>query len=123
MNRSGPPYTLRSAHIFVDDLGLANEFYVATLGMPLIYAGQGFLILETGSCQLMIFENTDGTEPVGVGTGLHFGVANIDELYQELCLKGVRFLGAPATHDWGGRMVSFLDCSGNSLSFVQYPEA
>ncbi len=41
-------YTLESAHIFVNDLALAKNFYVETMGMTLIHGDPMFFILEVG---------------------------------------------------------------------------
>ena len=114
-------YRLGSAHIFVDDLPKAREFYAEKMGMSLTYEEAGFFIIDTGESTLMVFDGRGGGDRIGGGTGLHFSVDAIDALVAELTTKGVTFLGEPRTHDWGGRMVGFTDPAGNVSHLVQYP--
>lgn len=113
-------YRLRSAHIFVNDLAAAKEYYVDKMEMTLQLETPGFLIIDAGEASFMIFDGSGGGDPIGVGSCLHFGVEDIDALFPRLQARGVNFLGEPTTHDWGGRMVSFVDPSGNVLHLVQY---
>lgn len=115
-----PQYRLRSAHIFVNDLPAAKEYYVDKMEMTLQIETPGFLLIDAGEASFMIFDGSGGGDPIGVGTGLHFGVEDIDALFPRLRGRGVNFLGEPVTQDWGGRMVSFVDPSGNVLHLVQY---
>ncbi len=69
---------------------------------------------------MMVFDGSGCGDRIGGGTGPHFGVDDIDALFTELALKGVHFLGEPQTHEWGGRMDSFSEPSGNVLHLVQY---
>lgn len=118
---SSTKYRLASAHIFVDDLPLAREFYAEKMGMTLTFEDKGFLIFDTGESTLMVFDGSGGGDRIGGGTGLHFSVEAIDDLYAELKSKRVEMLGTPQTHYWGGRMVGFRDPAGNVSHLVQYP--
>lgn len=115
------PYVLRSAHVMVSNHAVARQFYVETLGMPLLFEGPDYLGIDTGTCGLMVFAVPD-RQPGRTSTCLHFGVGDIASVYADLREKGVEFLGVPQRHDWGGVMVDFCDPDGNVMHLVQYPE-
>lgn len=121
---------LSAARVFVRDLGQAQAFYSAVLGLSLRAGGVefGFCVLDAGGIQLVL-EPVDDQAPgddqalVGRFTGLSFAVDSAHAQHARLSALGVVFTSPPQAQPWGGILATFKDPSGNQLQLVQGPGA
>ena len=112
-------------NVFVSDFERALTFYrdqfdltVAMADPDFAYAsfateGAGFAINAVGD---------DQRELVGRHTGIGWGVASLDDAYQSLCAKGVKFSSPPTQQPWGGYMAMMQDPDGNIFYLDQFRE-
>ena len=63
--------------------------------------------------ELGLFGNPPGIDHIS------FAVADVNELYAELCKAGVAFAAPPEDQSWGARMVGLKDPDGNNLYLLQ----
>jgi catechol 2,3-dioxygenase-like lactoylglutathione lyase family enzyme len=134
----------------VTDLDRAERFYVDTLGMKLLHRdkgelGQGRIVVQNGSGQLLFLEKVDqlsarsrfcgpDTENVpdpGQGVrykGAHLAIsvqspAEYDEIYPKLELAGCHLEGDILAHRRaaGTKTVYFYDPFGNRLQLIIVP--
>ncbi len=108
--------------IWTNDLVKSRAFYSEVLPFEVKIDGaeDGYVIIGTDSIDL-ILGNDDG-EWSARHTGLSFWVDDIQASYREMASKGVAFVGEPEQQFWGGWLVDFKDCSGNTLTLVQNPD-
>jgi lactoylglutathione lyase len=109
--------TLHSFAIFVNDLARAREFYVDTLGLPVVASGSfGFQLLES-SPHLSVHpaEHPDAKAMVGRHTGITFEVDQLLEFCSMLGERGVKFVAEP-TQQGFGVMALVADPDGNVLA-------
>ncbi len=77
----------------------------------------------------LVVETVAGDAPeedrvlVGRFTGLSFTVPDVAAKHRELAARGVPFSGPPESQQWGGRLATLGDPSGNELQIVQPPMA
>lgn len=109
--------TLHSFAIFVHDIARAREFYVETLGLPVVASGSfGFQLLES-SPHLSVHpaEHPDAKAMVGRHTGITFEVDQLLEFCSMLGERGVHFVAEP-TQQGFGVMALVADPDGNVLA-------
>ncbi|MEG9298378.1 VOC family protein [Mangrovibacillus sp. Mu-81] len=105
----------------VKDLDRALNYYKETLGLTLLFNTDRMAFLETGGLRLML-SLPEKEEFAHSSSVLYFQVKNIQETYEHLSGKGVRFIGEPhvvakmeLTETW---MVFFKDTEGNTHAFM-----
>ena len=109
--------SLHSFAIFVNDIERAREFYVGTLGLPVVASGSfGFQLLES-SPHLSVHpaEHPDAKAMVGRHTGITFEVDQLLEFCSALGERGVKFVAEP-TQQGFGVMALVADPDGNVLA-------
>ena len=108
--------------IWTDDLAASRAFYTGVLPFQVKVDGfdQGWVIVGTPTIDL-ILESDDGAESSRY-TGLSFWVDDIHATHRDLSGKGVHFVSDPQQQEWGGWLVDFKDCTGNTLTLVQNPD-
>jgi lactoylglutathione lyase len=109
--------TLHSFAIFVTDITRAREFYVDTLGLPVVASGSfGFQLLES-SPHLSVHpaEHPDAKAMVGRHTGITFEVDQLLDFCSMLGERGVKFVAEP-TQQGFGVMALVADPDGNVLA-------
>ena len=115
---------LTSVRIFVTDLPAAAKFYADVVGLEQVGNAPGVALFGTNP-QLVI--ETADTEAhaeglVGRFTGVSFATENAAGLHQTLTRAGVKTHGAPERQPWGGIFLHADDPSGNTITFLQWPD-
>jgi predicted enzyme related to lactoylglutathione lyase len=109
--------TLHSFAIFVTDIDRAREFYVDTLGLPVVASGSfGFQLLES-SPHLSVHpaQHPDAKAMVGRHTGITFEVDDLLAYCGALGERGVKFIAEP-TQQGFGIMALVADPDGNVMA-------
>ncbi len=109
--------TLHSLAIFVTDIDRAREFYVDTLGLPVVATGSFGLQLLEDSPHLGVHpaQHPDAKAMVGRHTGLTFEVNELLAFCTMLGERGVHFVAEP-TQQGFGIMALVADPDGNVLA-------
>jgi catechol 2,3-dioxygenase-like lactoylglutathione lyase family enzyme len=109
-----------------------HEFYVETLGLPIVggFPGQKILFIDAGSILIELEEVAEHSTPTGA-TGLHgqpgwnhiaFEVEDVDAAFKYLTTLGIRFQVAPQDFPEGAgtmRIAFFSDPDGNTIELLQ----
>ncbi|MBM4465582.1 MAG: VOC family protein [Chloroflexi bacterium] len=102
----------------VADLERAADFYENVLGLQKKYQFSTYAGFDCGGVEIGLVpgRTTDVQEDTPC---MDFLVRDVDEVYQTLCERGVRFLKEPHDTLWGSRIALFTDPDGNVLQLVQ----
>jgi predicted enzyme related to lactoylglutathione lyase len=99
---------------FVADMDRAIKFYRDIVGLPLKFESPGWTEFATGDTSFALHpaseKNRAGTYDVG------FTVKDLDEFYEQMKAKGVKFPMPPTQQDFGGSLAQFLDSEGGHPS-------
>ena len=106
----------------VDDLNEAKDYYENILGLPLKFnlSERGILGFKVGSQEPAIILKDRNKHPSAKLT-IWFEVDDVNDLYDKLKNKGVKFLSEPFQIN-KGIAVEFEDPFGNRLGFTSYKE-
>ena len=113
------------ATVFVTDLARAVEFYEAKVGLPLKFKDErfGYASFSTPGAGFAVARvepsAANSAALVGRHTGIGLGVPDIQEAYDALAARGVRFVMVPTKQAWGGTLATFADPDGNVLYLDQ----
>ena len=95
---------------FVADMDRAVKFYRDVVGLPLKFTSPGWSEFGTGETSFALHpasqKNRPGTYDVG------FTVSDLQQFYEQMQTKGVRFSMPPTKQDFGGTLAQFLDTEG-----------
>jgi lactoylglutathione lyase len=112
--------------VFVTDLEKSLAFYTRTLGMELDFTDErNWAQFKSGEDVSLAIERCDagrveqGSKVVGRFVGVTLMVDDIDETYERLVGRGVRFTGRPEKQPWGGTLAHLQDLDGNVLTLMQ----
>jgi predicted enzyme related to lactoylglutathione lyase len=115
---------LTSVRIFVTDLPAAAKFYGDVVGLEQVGGAPDVVLFGTNP-QLVI-EAADAEARseglVGRFTGVSFATADAAQLHQTLARVGVKTHGPPERQPWGGIFLHADDPSGNTITFLQWPD-
>ena len=114
--------------VVVSDMDRSVEFYRDKLGIPLKFQSPEWTEFQTGATTLAL--HGGGVPRSGPPAGdpskqagacsFGFNVENIDDTYQELQAKGIRFVMPPTERDAEGiKLAVALDPDGLPISFAQ----
>ena len=119
-----------NVRLLVKDYRKCFDFYTQKLGLEAVwdieecYASfkvaesiEGFAIF-TSDMMAPVVGNAGKTQPVGFREKslISFEVDNVDESYQELSAKGIKFINEPIDMpDWGMRVVHLYDPEENLI--------
>jgi lactoylglutathione lyase len=104
--------TLKLKYIieFVADMDRAVKFYRDLVGLELKFESPEWSEFATGETSLALHlaneRNRAGTYDVG------FTVKDLQQFYEQMQTKGVRFPMPPTKQDFGGTLAQFLDSEG-----------
>jgi predicted enzyme related to lactoylglutathione lyase len=104
--------TLKLKYIieFVADMDRAVKFYRDVVGLELKFESPEWSEFATGETSLALHlaneRNRAGTYDVG------FTVKDLQQFYEQMQTKGVRFPMPPTKQDFGGTLAQFLDPEG-----------
>lgn len=102
----------------VSDLEKATAFYEKTLGFNKKYEYANYIGFDCGGIEIGL-RFTEGMKPSEDLLSVEFLVDNVDNVYQTLKNKGVKFTREPHDEPWGGREASLRDTDGNILEIMQ----
>jgi glyoxylase I family protein len=112
--------------LLTPDFARCRDFYVNTLGLPLIggFPGRNIIFVDAGSTAIEIVENTQATPATATVPWNHLAleVADVDAAYAALSTQGVPFHVAPKDFPEEApsvRIAFFKDPDGNVLELVQ----
>lgn len=95
-----------------------RRLYKEVLGLPLVDENSSFMMFQTKGSRLAFHRLAKGPRIDRRSVELHFEVNDVDEVYDSLQRKGVRFEEKPANKPWGTRMASFHDPEGYAVEIV-----
>jgi predicted enzyme related to lactoylglutathione lyase len=103
----------------VSDLERAVGFYENVLRLRKQVESSTCARFDCGGVELRLQAGTPGDGEQEAAPSLDFLVQDVDEAYQTLRERGVRFLEAPLNAGSGERIALFSDPDGNLLRLVQ----
>lgn len=95
-----------------------KKLYREILGMPVVEENPNFVMFETKGSRLAFHKLAKGPKLERPTVELHMAVNDVDEVYNSLQRKGVKFDKKPANMPWGTRMASFRDPEGYHVEIV-----
>jgi lactoylglutathione lyase len=115
--------------VVVSDMARSIEFYRDKLGIPLKFESPEWTEFQTGTTTLAL--HGGGVLPGGPPAGdpskqaghcsIGFNVDDVDQTYQELQAKGIRFVMPPTQREGEGiRLAVAIDPDGLPVSFAQF---
>lgn len=105
---------------YASDLKRAARFYEKTLGLEKKYEYASYVGFECGGVEIgMIPKAAAGQKVSELSASVEFLVDDVEEVYNELKGKGVRFIEELHEEPWGGRQATFTDPDGNTLQIAQ----
>ena len=112
---------LTATVLIVEDLDKCMTFYQDIFGLKSTFtddvsagyklAEQDFVVLQRKAAAEMVGE--EALSLAGNRTMMCIEVENVDDSYKSLRAKGLAFLKAPKSQDWGRRTAYFADPEGN----------
>jgi uncharacterized glyoxalase superfamily protein PhnB len=113
--------------VFVKNWGEAMRFYAETLGVEVVRRADEQGVAEfrfpEGGPNLMVEQvdkcDFDARVLVGQFVGMSVTVSDIEQAYERLSARGVRFESRPSRQGWGGMLAHFYDPDGNMWSLVE----
>jgi catechol 2,3-dioxygenase-like lactoylglutathione lyase family enzyme len=95
-------------------------FYRDTLGLPLKLESPDWTEFNLSGAALAL--HSEGEQKQAKPGGITFGffVDHIEEVYEALKAKGVRFVKPPAAEEFGAKLAVFLDPDGYPISLSNY---
>ncbi len=124
-------YQFNYVRLLVENYRDAVRFYRDTLGLPLLQGDleSGYSEFEGSGIRLALFQRSEMSKALGLSEPKHegrphvalaFAVPDVDQAFQDLSGRGVKFALAPRTHaDWNLRTAHFHDPDGNLIEINQ----
>jgi len=104
---------------YVSDLKKAARFYEETLGLEKKYEFSSYVGFECGGVEIGLISNPKGKAQHEPSATVELLVSSVDEVYEELKTKGVRFSKEVHEETWGGKQAAIEDPDGNILEITQ----
>jgi catechol 2,3-dioxygenase-like lactoylglutathione lyase family enzyme len=111
--------TVWSITFSVSDLKAAAKFYQEVLGLEKKYEFSSYVGFECGGVEIGLIPKSKENAQSNGSTTVEFLVNNINEMYEKLKAKGVKFKNDLHEVTWGGKQVAFTDPDGNVLEVTQ----
>jgi catechol 2,3-dioxygenase-like lactoylglutathione lyase family enzyme len=115
--------------LFVEDLQRSKAFYQETFNLSINYEDESCAVFDYGNTSINLLNQLDAREliePVQVGRigdGARFQftiqVPDVDQVCNELEVRGVKLLNGPITRPWGRRTACFADPDGYVWEIAQ----
>lgn len=105
---------------YVSDLKKATKFYEKILGLEKKYEYPSYVGFECGGVEIgLIPKLPEGQRVSPLSPSVEFLADDVEEVYNELKNKGVKFSRELHNEPWGGRQATFTDPDGNILEIAQ----
>ncbi|MEM3580477.1 MAG: VOC family protein [Candidatus Bathyarchaeia archaeon] len=105
---------------YVSDLKKATQFYEKVLGLEKKYEYSSYVGFECGGVEIGLIPRLKEGECVApISPSVEFLVDDVENFYNELKRKGVKFVKDLHEEPWGGKQATFTDPDGNILEIVQ----
>jgi catechol 2,3-dioxygenase-like lactoylglutathione lyase family enzyme len=95
-----------------------KKLYKEILGLPVVEENQNFIMYDTKNSRLAFHRLPKGPRLDRPTAELHLEVDDVDEVYNSLQRKGIKFDDKPADMPWGTRMASFHDPEGYQVEII-----
>lgn len=95
-----------------------KRLYKDILGLPVSEENPNFIMFDTKESRIAFHKLSKGPKLDRQTIELHLEVNDVDEVFQSLQRKGVRFEEKPANRPWGIRMASFRDPEGYAVEII-----
>ena len=116
---------LDNVYYFVSDVSKAVLFYKETLGLKVLDQDDYWAAISLNGVRLGLHKANANeflkSSEKRAGATVTLNVTNIDEAFNSLKNKGVKFTGEISRNPWGSH-VSFVDPDGNLLDLRQAPK-
>lgn len=116
---------LDNVYYFVSDVNKAVEFYHETLGLEIMDQDDYWASMSLNGARLGLHKANKSefskSSEKRAGATVTLNVSDIDQAYEFLSKKGVKFIGEVSKNPWGSH-VSFVDPDGNLLDLRQAPK-
>jgi len=112
---------LRIDKIFVHvaDVTRSALFYGDILGLKRKEIFEGDTAFDLDGADLILVPDRERGTP-RIGADICLWTDDLDKLYGQLIMKGVKFFKPPAREKWGGKLAACYDSEGNRLFLIQY---
>jgi catechol 2,3-dioxygenase-like lactoylglutathione lyase family enzyme len=117
------PRGIGAITLFVEDLGVAKQFYVEVFDLPVFFEDDNSAVFKFGNTLINLLKTTAAREliePAAVASreaGARFQftieVDDVDAMCAKLATRGVPLLNGPMDRPWGIRTASFTDPAGH----------
>jgi len=117
------PKGISAITLFVEDVVVANEFYLRVFGLPVVYEDGDSAVFKFGNTLVNLLNITAAPElispaPVanrdaGLRVQFSIEVDDVDAMCADLASRGVELLNGPMDRPWGIRTASFRDPAGH----------
>ena len=95
-----------------------KTLYKDILGLPVAEETPSFIMFDTKGSKLAFHKLPKGHTLDRRTTELHLEVNDVDEVYESLQRRGIKFEEKPVNRPWGTRMASFRDPEGYTVEIV-----
>jgi catechol 2,3-dioxygenase-like lactoylglutathione lyase family enzyme len=95
-----------------------KKLYKDILGLAVVEENQNFIMYDTKNSRLAFHRLPKGPRLDRPTIELHLEVDDVDEVYNSLQRKGIKFDNKPADMPWGTRMASFHDPEGYQVEII-----
>ncbi|MGH2512313.1 MAG: VOC family protein [Candidatus Limnocylindrales bacterium] len=118
------PGGISTVTLFVEDLGLARQFYLSAFDLPIVFEDDDSIVFKVGETLVNLLKISAAPEliepaPVasreaGARMQLTIDVDDVDARCIELNTRGVELLNGPINRPWGVRTAAFQDPAGHT---------
>jgi lactoylglutathione lyase len=111
--------TVWGIRFYVSDLKKATRFYEEILGLEKKYEFSSYVGFECGGVEIGLIPYPEGIDQNNKSFAVELLVNNVQEVYDRLKMKGVKFTKDLHEETWGGKQAAFKDPDGNILEITQ----
>ena len=95
-----------------------KRFYKEILGIPVVEESPNFIMFNTKTSKLAFHKLAKGPRLDRPTVELHLEVNDVDEVYNSLQRKGIKFADKPTNMRWGTRTAGFRDPEGYQVEIL-----
>ena len=95
-----------------------KKLYKDILGLPVAEENPNFIMFDTKQSRVAFHKLSKGPKLDRRTIELHLEVNDVDEVFESLQRRGVKFEEKPANKPWGTRVASFRDPEGYAVEII-----